>query len=97
MGRIEVGDAVDCDAAGYGRPDPVPDPEPGSKKPLAAVDVPVIVVVVELEPPGTVSEAACGGGASRRRSRPQTFAEEEVYSWIVHMVMSSLGSTLVIE
>lgn len=41
-------------------------PLPGSKNPEPEDDVPVIVVVVELEPTGTlVADVGCAGGGAR--------------------------------
>src|SRR3954451_1496101 len=76
-------------------------PAPGSKKPLPFEETPVIVTAVEADPRATRDGVAdvtlAGAGARNRTTRvPQTFVDE-LYSWMVHSVMSSSGSTVVIE
>jgi len=74
---------------------------PGSKNPDPETDVPVIVTDVEASPCATEAGRAVagveGGGAmSCTALAPYVFVPLQ-NSWIVHMVMSSLGSTLVNE
>ena len=75
---------------------------PGSKKPDPAGEVPspVMVTAVEAEPVGTDPDAdagLAGGGAISLTARtPYVFVPLQ-YSWIVHIVISSSGSTLVNE
>ena len=59
-----------------------------------------IVTVVEEEPEGTGPEAeagSAGGGATSFTARTPYVSAPLQYSWIVHIVMSSSGSTLVNE
>jgi hypothetical protein len=72
-------------------------PAPGSKKPEPLTCVPVMVTFWPgpVTTAGTPQFGVAGGGARRRTTRtPYEFAES-TNSWIVHIVMSSLGSTLV--
>ena len=74
-------------------------PAPGSKKPEPAPDVPVIVTFTDDWPAATVDgfadEGVAGGGANKRTTcTPYEFVAF-ANSWMVHIVMSSVGSTLV--
>jgi hypothetical protein len=80
-------------------------PVPGSKNPEPEDEVPVIVTLTELDPRGTPELAdvgvAGGGAMSLTTSTPYVPVPSgpapSQNSWTVHMVMSSLGSTLVKE
>ncbi len=71
-------------------------PAPGSKKPESATDAPVTVTVNEAlrgtKAGETLTGVAGAGGCSLTARTPQEFAAS-AYSWKVHIVMSSLGST----
>jgi hypothetical protein len=74
---------------------------PGSKNPDPATDVPVIVTDVAASPcatdVGSAEAGVAGGGAmSCTALAPYVFVPLQ-NSWIVHIVMSSFGSTLVKE
>ena len=75
-------------------------PVPGSKKPDPELDVPVIVTATEDRPIATLESAevgvAGGGAINFATSTPYVFWPLQ-NSCKVHIVMSSLGSTLVNE
>src|SRR5262249_54793073 len=75
-------------------------PTPGSKNPDPATDVPVIVTVAELWPAATLElaeEGVAGGGATSFATSTPYVPIPAQNSCIVHIVMSSPGSTLVNE
>jgi hypothetical protein len=75
-------------------------PVPGSKNPEPDDDVPVIVTLTDDNPVATLELADDGvagaGASSLATSKPYVLLPSQ-NSWIVHIVMSSLGSTLVNE
>src|SRR4051812_16523768 len=76
-------------------------PAPGSKKPLPLDETPVIVTTVEADPrarrDGVAVVTVAGAGARSRTMRVPQMLVDEVYSWIVHSVMTSSGSPVDIE
>src|SRR5262245_29151453 len=76
-------------------------PGPGSKKPEPATICPVTVTSTDDASAGIVGgvtdEGVAGGGASSRTTRVSHVPSASVYSWIVQNVMSSSGSTSVLE
>ena len=70
-------------------------PAPGSKNPEPETDVPLTTTDTEAWPAATVSgaavENAAGGGAISSATRTPYESVASQYSWIVHIVMSSVG------
>ena len=75
-------------------------PAPGSKKPRPPVVVPVSVTAADAWPicgRGETDAGIAGPGARSRAIRVPHVFVADVYSWIVHIVMSSAGSRLTAE
>jgi hypothetical protein len=75
-------------------------PAPGSKNPEPEDDVPVMVTLVEAWPTGTLelADVGCaGGGATSLITSTPYVSGPSQNSWTDHIVISSLGSTLVNE
>ncbi len=76
-------------------------PAPGSKKPEPAELVPVIVTFTDACPElivdGDAEAIDAGGGAISLAIRTAYEFDAWQYCWIVHIVISSSGSTLVYE
>src|ERR1051325_6714740 len=69
-------------------------PAPGSKKPEPLITEPItvtFVVVPAVIDDGEQLTGVAGGGASSFRTRTPYESVASQNSWIVHMVMSSLG------